>query len=202
MDSEIRKIETQKEVKYDPDRDPTTSVARFCPTAHEDQAQPMNWKRDWFNTWENQHYVGSGGANNKVGQVELPPFSTFFDEPPLYPEMSRRPCDGGVRSETVTSGSSCPAAGSQFGAMEQPVNGEQMVSNQVTQRLTVPHTAAAGQLLNPDPVPATSAELGAPSAVISFTIPPTEEGAVFPWVEPLYLGYSRGISLKIYFCQK
>lgn len=173
MDSEI-KLETHKEVKHDPDRDPTTSFA------NEDQGQRMNWKRDWFNIWGNLLNVAPGGANNQAGQGELPPFSTFLNEHPLYPEVSKRPYDGGVRSKTVTSGSPRPAAGPQVGAMELSACGEQMVSNQVTQRVTVPHTGAPGQLLNPDPVLATSSELRGPSAVISFTIPPKEKGAVFP----------------------
>lgn len=67
--------------------------------------------------------------------------------------------------------------------MEQPPCGEHMVSNQVTKSLDVPQTGATGQLLNPDPVPATSSKLEGPSAVISFTIAPTEEGAVFPLIK-------------------
>lgn len=120
----------------------------------------------------NERKGGGTHENVENWETELPPFSTFLNKRPLDREMSTRRCDGGVRSQTVPPGPQVPG-------MEQPAYGGQMVPIQVSQGLDVPPTGAGGQLLKLHPDLTASSRLGGPSSVISFTIPPTEEGAVF-----------------------
>ncbi len=164
-------------------RDSATPASQFFQTEDGDQLQARDATGSGAKAWEK--FVASVVATYQFGDGKLPPVSTFLNKLPLYRGVSaeaRSSSDNGVRPETVTSGSSPAAAGSQLGAAMLPPSGEQAVPLQVTESLDTPQPTAASETLNPDPVHLipTSPRLGGDTPVTSFTIPPTEEGTVSP----------------------
>lgn len=144
-----------KTVQENPDQEPATSASQLHHTGDGQQC-----------------YVSSVGENTQFGHGKLPPISTFFNKLPLSQggsAVSGR-AEGGVKSETVPSG-----------CQVREVKPLPSAEHALTGRLDVLKTLAAGEPLSSDPVHVadTSPSLGGTSgALISFTIPPTEEGTV------------------------
>ncbi|GAA6219864.1 transcription factor Sox-2-like [Lates japonicus] len=141
-----------KTVQENPDKEPATSAFQLHHTGDGQQC-----------------YVSSVGENTQFGHGKLPPISTFFNKLPLSQGGSADSghAEGGVKSETVPSG--C-----QVREVKPPPSDERAL----TGTLDVLKALAAGEPLSSDPVHVadTSPSLGgASSALISFTIPPTEE---------------------------
>ncbi|XP_051256535.1 transcription factor Sox-3-like [Dicentrarchus labrax] len=149
-----------------PERSPPTrhtAAGQDPATAASQRTGESNKPLDGAGSGSWEEYIASIRASYQFGcgDGKIPPLSTVINKPP-----------GGVRLETVTSGS-CPTAA----AAGSRVSGEQSVPLQVTERPGTPQATAAGEHLNRNPNPAllTPTSPGPGAGDFRFNIQPTEE---------------------------